>query len=172
MDIKDWAALIGAVTGPVGLTIALMVYFRDRARVTVLLSWDMKQTESSDDIAVVRISNIGRRPIYLSHAHIRLPKGADANVSHLVFPDNIQGVTLLEGSAPHLLVLNQRQLQMEKYAKIWWRLRATVIDAAGKHYHSDWPLERPSWASSSQAPKLAIYWNRFRNWVRKRALRT
>jgi hypothetical protein len=172
MDIKDWAALIGAVTGPVGLAIALMVYFRDRARISVFLAWDMKQAECSDDIAVVRISNIGRRPIYLSHAHIRIPKGVIANISHIVFPDNIQGVTLAEGSAPHVLVLNQRQLQMEKWPRIWWRLRVTVIDAAGKHYHSDWPVERPSWALSSQVPRLAIYWNRFRNWVRKCMLRT
>lgn len=171
MDIKDWAALVGAVTGPIGLTIALMVYFRDRARVAVSLSWDMNQTGNPDDIAIVRISNIGRRPIYLSHAHIRLPRGADANVSNLVFPDNIRGVTLAEGSAPHLVVLNQRQLEMEKYAKIWWRLRATVIDAAGKHYHSEWPSKPSSWGGVNQIPKSAYYWNRLRNWVRKMLLR-
>jgi hypothetical protein len=64
IDFKDWAALIGAVTGPVGLAIALMVYVRDRARVLVFLSWDMKQNENPGHLAVVRISIIGRRSIY------------------------------------------------------------------------------------------------------------
>jgi len=165
MEIKDWASLIGAITGPAGLLIAVFVYFRDRARVEVSLQWDMRSL-SSETIAVVRCGNFGRRSIFLSHAHIKLPLGADRDIDTILFPESVTGVTLMEGSKPHLIVLDQSNLGMEKYSKYWWKLRATFVDSAGKKYHSDWPIARPSWAKTVEAPKLAIRWNKFRNLLR------
>src|SRR5450432_2855339 len=161
MDIKDWASLVGAITGPAGLIVALLVYFRDRARVEVTLQWDMSSTDDrlGDRVATIKAANIGRRAIFLSHAHIKLPPGADQEFDTLLFPDSISGITLTEGAKPYIIPLNQKSLNLEKYRNYWWKLRATLVDTAGKKYHSDWPIARPSWADEVDASKLAIQWN-------------
>jgi hypothetical protein len=165
MDIKDWASLIGAITGPAGLVVAVLVFFRDRARVEVSLQWDM-QNMQGETVAIIRVGSTGRRPIFLSHAHIKLPLGAAQDIDTILFPESVSGVTLTEGSKPHLMVLNQNALEMEKYSQFWWKLRVTFVDSAGKKYHSDWPVARPSWAKTIDASKLAIRWNRFQNSLR------
>lgn len=169
MDIKDWAAFVGAITGPVALTVSMLVYFRDRAVVTVGLGWDMEMLGGGYDNSltyyVVTIRNVGRRPIYLSHAHIILPKGASGTTTHLLLTSGLQGVTLAEGAAPHTIVT--KQAGMEKYAKLWWKLRASVTDSAGALYHSDWPVAPPSFAKDVQPPLGAVQWNQFRNWLRR-----
>jgi len=65
MDLSDTVALIGAVTGPLGLLLGLLVYFRDRAVVQVSLQWDLELygPSSKPDAAIymITIRNIGRR---------------------------------------------------------------------------------------------------------------
>lgn len=133
MDIKDIASLIGAITGPAGLLIALLVFFRDRASVKVSYNWNMVEAGPYADkekrVIQVMICNVGRRPIYLSHAHFKSPDKSD---EALLFADAIKGVTLAEGSQPHLVYADQTQNSFDKYYKQWWKLRVVVTDAAGK----------------------------------------
>jgi len=170
MTVSELAAMIGAITGPAGLLIAILVYFRDRATVTVDLQWDMETfgTDMDPDKTyfVVTIRNVGRRPIYLSHAHILLPPGADTETSHILLTSGLQGVTLAEGAPPYIVHADQEG--MEKYAAMWWKLRATVIDAAGKCYHSDWPTKAPSWAQGVTPSFGALTKNCLCNWIRRR----
>jgi hypothetical protein len=73
-------SLIGAITGPIGVVISLLVYFRDRAKVRVVLAFDMQGfgglAQVPNKYFAVRIFNIGLRPIYLDLAHIVFPKWA------------------------------------------------------------------------------------------------
>lgn len=170
MNITDFAALVGAITGPAALLIAFLVYFRDRAGVDVGMQWDMSTYGPGSDAGktylVVTAHNVGRRPIYVSHAHIRLPRGADPEVSHIILIGAVEGKTLPEGAAPYLVHADQEGL--DKYAGLWWKLRATVIDSAGKHYHSDWPTKAPLSGSDVAPPFGAVAWNQIRNWARRR----
>jgi hypothetical protein len=166
MGITDVAALVGAVAGPAGLLVAVLVYFRDRAVVSVGLQWDMSVVGDDETYFVVTIRNVGRRPIYLSHAHIRLPRDSDPNASLILLNEGLEGVTLAEGAPPHIVLTAQDHI--EKHADVWWRLRATVIDAAGRHHHSEWATAAPSFAKDVRPPRGALAWNRARNWARRR----
>lgn len=168
IDIKDTAALVGAITGPAGLLIALLVYFRDRPNVRVSLTWNMKEvgnSENTEPFALVKVCNTGRRTIYLSNIHFVNP--VQKNQNFTVY-DGIGGVTLAEGSPPHSVRFNQNDKVIIEALSRWWNLRATVIDAAGKEYHSDWPEYPPSSAESIRVPCGAILWNKARNWMRRR----
>ena len=166
MTLTDIVALVGAVTGPMGLLIAVLVYFRDRAAVLVSMQWDMESfgatgLDPKKTYVAVNIGNIGRRPIYVSHVHVAFPNGKLG-----LFTSGLKGITLKEGDPPHLVQANQAD--MHRHASIWWHLRATVIDAAGRHYHSDWPTKAPSWATSVVPPRGALACTLFRNWLRRR----
>lgn len=169
MDINDTVALIGAITGPIGLVVALLVYFKDRPVVKVTMKWDMLSlgdaTTSEKKFCCVTIYNIGRRPIYLSHVHIKIPrKGA----GDILFTGGISGVTLPEGAPPHLVYADQSQQEIRRHGNVWWRLRATVIDAAGKYYHSDWPTRAPQWAENTKPFFGALMWNKMRNLINRK----
>jgi hypothetical protein len=99
--INQTLILIGAVMGPLGLVISLAIYFRDRAKMVVSLSFDRQGfagveeqilrgeyqgrlceqpteggmvPEDSDKYFVVRIENMGRRPICLGLGNIVVPR--------------------------------------------------------------------------------------------------
>jgi len=109
-------SLIGAITGPIGTVVSLLVYFRDRAKVRVVLAFDMQGFGALPKVPemyfAVRIFNIGRRPIYLDLAHIVFPKSArkQTSVTHFLLSSGVQGVKLNEGDAPHVIPARQTQL--------------------------------------------------------------
>jgi hypothetical protein len=170
LDLKDASSLIGAITGPLGLVVALLVYFRDRAKVLVTLSFDMQGfgglAEVPDGYFVVNIHNIGRRPIYLSHAHLTVPRWARKRVgtTHFLLGSGLQGVTIAEGGAPHMVPT--RQTGLAKFAEIWPYIRAAVVDAAGRTHYSDWPTRKPEWAGNHSL-RLRVFTNKIRNRLRR-----
>jgi hypothetical protein len=170
MDLKDVPSLIGAITGPLGLVISLLVYFRDRAKVLVTLSFDMQGFGGLPAVPegyfVVRIHNVGRRPIYLSTAHITVPRWARKRLgaTHLLLGSGLQGVTIAEGGAPQ--VVPTRQADLTRCAEIWPYVRAAVIDAAGRTYYSDWPTRKPQWAGD-YASRFRVFTNKVRNRLRR-----
>ncbi len=92
---------------------------------------------------IVTVSNTGRRPIYISHASLALPKGYKA--THLLLWEGLGGQKLGEGAQPVDYIVNQDG--MEEYKKDWKKIRAMVIDASGKNYYSKVDKSnRPSWA--------------------------
>src|SRR5437879_4987797 len=79
---KDLITIISAITGMVlgtaGFVLSLVNYFRDRSKIRVNLRWDMSVTpgdpryDPRKKYAVISVSNIGRRPVYLGAAAIQL----------------------------------------------------------------------------------------------------
>jgi len=97
-------------------------------------------------MGIVRVTNVGRRPIYISVASLKLPKGF--KYDHLILKESMPGTKLSEGDAPATFSVNYDGL--EKYAKHWRKVRGYVEDSAGKKYLSKKvpTSDIPSWAKT------------------------
>jgi len=126
-SVTQLAALVGMVLGTAGFVMGLMNYLRDKPKVTVTLKWDMREVGTNNLIGLLRVSNIGRRPIYISIAALQVPKGF--RHSHLVLTESIPGKKLSEGDAPAIFRINYQGL--EKYSKCWRDVRGYAEDSAG-----------------------------------------
>lgn len=121
---------------------------RDR-KVNVTLQWDLVVTDNpiygkSKRWGLVKVVNTGRRPVYVSHVALRLPKGADPTASHLILAEGIAGEELGEGDSPRLYFVDQDSLT--KYTRHWERIRAQVSDSTGKEWTSklnEWQKSHP-----------------------------
>jgi hypothetical protein len=168
MDLRDASSLIGVITGPLGLMVALLVSFRDRAKVRVTLLFDMVPEgapQASNRIGVIRIHNVGRRSVYLDLPHLIIPYWARKRFNTaFLLPCSGTGVTIAEGGAPHLISLPQADLT--KYAEIWPYIRAAVVDAAGRTHYSAWPTEKPTWAGN-HSHRFRVFTNKMRNRLRR-----
>ena len=149
LTLNDFATTVGLLVGGAGFALGVLNYFRDKAKVIVELSWDMSVTEgtqydSTKPWGVVYVTNVGRRPIYVSHAALKLPKGYDH--SHLVLMEGVQGLKLTEGDPTHTFMVDQEG--MEVYAKDWNKIIAQVNDSSGKAWKSSKRKnkKKPSWA--------------------------
>ena len=147
--ITQLAAVVGMVLGTAGFIMSLMNYLRDRPCITVRLKWDMSiinnpRYDHTKMWGVVTVTNVGRRPIFISIAALRVPKGF--GLSHLVLSESASGKKLAEGDPPARFMVTQNELS--KYKSTWRDLRAYVEDSTGKRYVSK-RLEKsnvPSWA--------------------------
>lgn len=150
MTTTDAVAILGLASGITGTVLGLLNYLRDRARVDVLLQWDMaitKDPEYDQDKlwGAIRITNAGRRTVHASHVSLKLPDGRFPGESHLLIMGGVEGKSLAEGSAPVLHIFNQDG--MEKYASAWHLIRAQVSDTNGRVWKSSYVSEKPSWAN-------------------------
>lgn len=149
MTITQVTGLLGLIFGIVGTILGILNYLRDRACVQVSLKWDMTVTDNplydpKKYWAVVRIGNVGRRPIFVSHVALRLPKGLKK--THLLLNDGIAGARLAEGDPTKIYILSQEGL--EEYAPHWRKIVAQVTDVSGREWTSKrlQETEIPSWA--------------------------
>jgi len=150
IGVTQVTALVGAFTGISALVLSITNYLRDNPKVKVTLLWDMSITDNprydrNKKWGVVSVANLGRRPIHVRIANLKLPKGH--RNSHLVLSDGIAGQRLAEGDAPAIFILSQDGMQ--EYAKDWRKIRAAIYDSAGREYLS--PKKKstdsaPSWA--------------------------
>ena len=152
ITITQVTGLLGLVFGIVGTILGILNYLRDRARVQVSLKWDMSVTDnplydSKKLWGCVWVGNTGRRPIFVSHVALRLPKGFKN--SHLVLYDGIAGVRLAEGDPVKQYILNQDG--QEEFGLHWREVVAQVSDASGRVWKSKKLRETkvPSWARRS-----------------------
>ncbi len=149
MTATEAASLLGLTFGVVGTVLGVLNYLRDRAKVVVTLQWDMSVTpgdryDANKRWGIIRVANVGRRPIFVSHVAIRVPKGFSH--SHLVVNEGIGGVKLTEGDPIQTFVVSQDGLNV--YASRWAELVAQVTDASGREWKSK-PVAKdsvPSWA--------------------------
>ena len=158
MTITQLTGLLGLIFGVVGTTLGILNYLRDRAYVQVSLQWNMNVANSpmhdpDKFYGSVSVGNVGRRPIFVSHVALRLPKGS--HPSHFLLMDSITllmdsitGIRLAEGDPVRTYPVDQEGL--EKYAPHWRDVIAQVSDASG----SVWTSKRlpktkvPSWAKA------------------------
>jgi len=145
---SDIAAILGMILGTAGLVLGILNHFRDRAKIIVILKWDMRFTDnpvynSRKSWAIISVANLGRRPIFISKAAIYLPKKYKARF--IIAHESLKGKKLNEGDPELTYILSQDGF--EEYAKDWKKIRAIVYDCAGKKYYSKPNVNQvPSWA--------------------------
>ncbi len=152
MTLSETVSVVGLVFGVSGFVLGVLNYFRDRHKVIVSLKWDLDVTEGSGydhtkKWGFIRVTNVGRRPTYVSHVALKLPKGYDH--SHIVIMGGIVGKKLTEGDPSETYVVEQAG--MEQYAKDWKVIVAQVNDSTGRTWCSKKlnSNEIPSWARAS-----------------------
>jgi hypothetical protein len=150
MTLSEAISVVGLVFGVSGFVLGVLNYLRDRHKVVVSLQWDLDITEGSGydhtkKWGLIRVTNVGRRPTYVSHVALKLPKGY--NHSHLVIMGGIAGKKLTEGDPSEAYVVEQAC--MEQYAKDWKNIVAQVNDSTGKTWCSEKPKANqiPSWGA-------------------------
>jgi hypothetical protein len=142
------ASILGITFGAVGLAVSILNYLRDRARVNVLLEWDLSVTpnpkyDPGKKWGSITVANVGRRPVFVTKVALMMPKGAEPRF--MLIMDSMPGRRLSEGDQPQVSMVSQDD--MRKVARYWNRIRAVAYDSAGKEYRSNPVAERPSWAS-------------------------
>lgn len=144
ITLSDLAAVLGMVLGTAGFVMGVMNYLRDKPKIKVYLKWDMEEIRTHVKTGVLTVTNVGRRPIFISAAALLVPKGFEH--SHLLLMESTPGTKLSEGDAPAKFMINYDKLQ--KYAQNWRDVRGYVEDSAGKKYVSRKLPESdiPSWA--------------------------
>lgn len=144
ITLSDVAAILGMVLGTAGFIMAFLNYLRDRPKVKVTLKWDMKEPRGGQIAGVVRVANLGRRPVFISIVALQVPDGF--KYSHLVLKESIPGQKLSEGDAPAGFLANYDGLK--QYAAKWRDVRGYAEDSAGGKYLSKKlpKTDVPSWA--------------------------
>ncbi len=156
MTATALVAILGLISGVIGTVLGMLNFLRDRAAVEVSLQWDLTVTpdlgyDSTKKWGVITVVNVGRRPIFVSHVAIRLPKAtwSDGVPSYLVVMGGMAGKTLAEGSPAERHIVTQDGLQ--EFASHWRDMVAQVNDSAGRVWKSK-KLRRekvPSWAETT-----------------------
>lgn len=139
-------SILGMVLGTAGFTVSVLNYLRDRPKVKVLLQWNMTDSRTGIVKGLVRVTNIGRRPVFIGAAAIQIEGGATYLLS-----DAIPGTKLQEGDKPAGYMVNHEG--MEKHSGEWRKVRAFVEDSTGKKYWSKYPSKSdkpPAWVASNK----------------------
>jgi len=143
--ISMTAAILGMILGSAGFAVSWMNYLRDRPKIKLTLNWDMTETVSRQKYGLAKVTNIGRRPVFISVVAIELPKGFTH--SHLILNASMAGTKSSEGDKPIAHIINYTDLA--QYAGQWRKIRAYAEDSTGKKYFSKFPAQgspKPSWA--------------------------
>jgi hypothetical protein len=139
-------AICGVVFGFGGLSLGILNFLRDRPRLTVTLNWNMVGAggptfDPKKRWGLVRVTNVGRRPVYLAIVALKLPKNSKTpkgfEYSHLVLMDSVRGRSLAEGDPPAIFPVDQEQLIKDSLP--WQQLWAIAEDSTGKVYESKKP---------------------------------
>ena len=152
MTITEASAFFGLLFGLIGTSLGLFNYFRDKGHIVVLLRWDMAMTgeDAAKRVGCVKVTNTGRRAIFISHVALRLPNGGE--ISHFLIQGGLKGQKLLEGDPPAVFSVDQNNL--ETYAGQWQEIVAQVSDSTGKEWLSKKVKTIPSWAKT---PNPAVH---------------
>ena len=142
--MAQWIGIfIGIISGIGALVLGVMNYVRDNPNLSLSLVWDLEPFgntpfEKDKLYGVIKITNIGRRPIFISQISIRIPGSKE-----LLITESITGEKIGEGDHPKIYPIDQDGL--EKYAELWDKMYAVVRDSAEREYLSRPPKNKPSW---------------------------
>lgn len=166
ITLTDIAAILGMILGTAGFVLGVMNYLRDRSKIKVKLHWDWIMagdplTDSKKKWCVIIVTNEGRRPVYITHVLVKIPKGYEAG--GLLLKEGMRGEKLGEGDRPAIFRMDQDG--MEKYAKDWKRLKAEVLLSNGKSYHAKVNKKKvPSWATEYETKRKQMsFWKRLQS---------
>lgn len=147
-EISATASILGMILGTAGFVMSILVYLRDRAQVKITLKWDMTEVQPPNrQYGLVKLTNTGRRPIYISIVALELPK--TSALSHFILNESIEGTKLLEGDKP-LGYFVWDYDSLKPYANAWAKIRAYAEDSTGRTYYSEYP------SADSKAPKWSL----------------
>jgi hypothetical protein len=133
-------AIIGVILGSGSLVLGISNYLRDRPKIRIHLQWNMQMVGASfsanePKVGLITVTNTGRRPVYISHVCLILPKNYKNRL--LLLADSVPGRKLTEGDPPASFIV-RHDIQNE-YAKDLKRIRARVSDSTGQIYFSKYP---------------------------------
>lgn len=139
----DFTALAALVVGLASLAVSYGNYLRDKARVAVRLQWDMTIYPTNQDVGIVTVTNVGRRPIFISHAALELNKTRQ----FLLLAESVPGIKLAEGDQPKQFIVEYDK-NLKKWANDWDQIVVQITDSTGKIWRSNRKeiKKRPSWA--------------------------
>ncbi|HEY5331601.1 MAG TPA: hypothetical protein VIJ79_17110 [Acidobacteriaceae bacterium] len=138
------ASVLGMILGTAGLSISLSNYLRDRPKIRVTLKWDMTDAQTGQMFGLAKVTNVGRRPVFISVVALELPKGFAR--SDLILDTSMAGTKLSEGDKPIAHIINQTDLA--QYSVQWQKIRAYAEDSTNRSYFSKPPKKnskKPSW---------------------------
>src|ERR1700754_3337432 len=92
--------ILGSLLGAVALGVSIMTYLRDKPKLRVTLKWDMTENLRGTKVGLVRVANVGRRPVFLSIVALEIDPKTKHRHSHLILNDSIAGTKLSEGDKP------------------------------------------------------------------------
>jgi len=133
--------ILGSLLGAAALLITFLNYRRDQHKLKVTLKWDMLDVATHRMMGIVKVANVGRRPVHLSIVALEI--GGHQKHSHLILNESIKGKRLDEGDKPEGFMVNYDQ--MAQYEEVWDKIRAMAEDSSGKAYYSEYPKDKPSW---------------------------
>jgi len=143
-SLSETASILGMLLGTAGFVMSILNYLRDRARVRITLQWKMQNIQAGQTKGLIRVTNSGRRPVFISIIALELPKGLDH--THLVLDQSIGGTKLGESEKPLGILVPYDGL--EQYSNVWRKIRAYAEDSTGKRYYSPPPrkdAKTPPW---------------------------
>lgn len=127
-------SILGMVLGTAGFTISVLNYLRDRPQVKVTLQWNMVDPKTGEARGLVRVTNTGRRAVFICIAALETPDGVD-----FILNDSVVGTKLGEGDKPEAYLFNHDGIA--KYSNKWREIRAFAEDSTGKRYQSKYPAK-------------------------------
>ncbi len=143
------ASVLGMVFGVAGLTLGVLNYLRDRPRVAIVVSWDIRIIPSQHPkptggplqktFVRVEIANLGRRPIFIARVCFKFPRGAPTTWA--LIPESLGGKKLGEGDPPHAYLVDQ--VDFSEHASYWKEIRVVAVDSAGKEYGQNLDSKNP-----------------------------
>ncbi|WP_433968071.1 hypothetical protein [Tunturiibacter gelidiferens] len=135
--------ILGSLLGGAALVISILNYRRDKPQLKVTLKWDMQEIGTRRMMGIVKVANVGRRPVHLSIVALQI--NADHKYRAMILNDSIKGKRLDEGDKPEGFTVNYDQ--MAEHKGHWDKIRAMAEDSTGKAYYSEYPKDKPSWAN-------------------------
>jgi hypothetical protein len=173
INVQSVATLIGVVTGTAALSLSILNFLRDRAALHVdvrlnMLVKNQNQYDETKDHAVITVTNIGRRPAFISIVGLLFPDGTNCILSDIFYnPKQAK-----EGEAPCQFLCEQDML--ENFNSIWPGVFCFVRTSTGQQYRSKFLSDIPkggvkvNWITK-QKLKLQTLWRH--RWALKRRFR-
>ena len=117
-----------------GSILGVLNYLRDRPKVDVTLdvgwmSTAFRENDPRGKLVLIRITNTGRRPVYITAVEIQAPPQ-----QRFIIKQSLPGQRLAEGDPPWGLDIAQDDLNQD--IRDWSQARAVAWDSAGKKYDS------------------------------------